>query len=267
MTSIGGWAMLAVVIILALFFALRGRIRIEHGLDPDGRTILRFNSLERFAHWLTASSFIVLALSGLNILYGKLLLPAIIGKSSFAALLLYGKLAHNYIAWAFMLGIVLMFVLWVKDNLPSVNDLKWLAVGGGLFTTGVHPPSARFNAGQKFIFWAVVLGGGSLALSGLSLLFPYEIAVFAETFKLINMVGFSLPTELTALQETQYALMWHGVVSLAMVVIIVGHIYIGSIGMEGAFDAVGDGEVDINWAKEHHSLWVEEIESKTPAAE
>ena len=266
MSVIGGWVMLAVVVILALFFVVRGRIRIEAGADPAGRTIERFNALGRFTHWLTASSFVILALSGLNVLYGKYFLPALIGKSGFATLTLWGKFAHNYIAWAFMLGIILMFVLWVKDNIPSFADLKWMAVGGGLFTKGLHPPAKRFNAGQKFIFWSVVLGGGSLSLSGLALLFPFEIQVFADTFKMLNAFGASFPTELSTLQETQYALMWHGVVAIGMIAIIVGHIYIGSLGMEGAIDAVGNGHVDVNWAKEHHSLWVEEIENEAPAA-
>ena len=262
MAEIGAWVMLASVIFIAVFFVARGRIRIDAGPDPSGHTIERFNGLERFAHWLTASSFIVLAISGLNMLYGKLFLPAIIGKGGFATLTLWGKLAHNYISWAFMLGIFMMFILWVKDNIPSKVDLQWLAVGGGLFTKGLHPPSRRFNAGQKFIFWSVILGGASLVLSGLALLFPFELNMFADTFKALNLLGFSFPTELSPLQETQYALMWHGIVALAMIAIIIGHIYIGSLGMEGAFDAVGDGHVDLNWAREHHGMWVEEVENE-----
>jgi formate dehydrogenase subunit gamma len=260
MSEYGGWALLAVLIVLVLFFLLRGRIRVDAGLS--GRTIERFNAFERFVHWMTASSFVVLALSGLNMLYGKYFLPAIIGKQAFATLTLFGKYSHTWIAWAFMLGIVLMFILWVKDNFPTLTDLQWLMVGGGLLTKGVHPPSKRFNAGQKFIFWSVVLSGGSLAGSGLALLFPFELQMFAGTFKIINGLGFSFPTELTPLQETQYALMWHGIVALVMICIIIGHIYIGSLGMEGAFDAVGTGQVDVNWAKEHHNLWVKDMEEK-----
>ena len=261
MSEYGGWALLAVLVVLVLFFALRGRIRVDAGLS--GQTIERFNSFERFIHWMTASSFIVLALSGLNTLYGKYFLPAIIGKQAFASLTLFGKYAHTWIAWAFMIGIVLMFVAWVKDNFPGKADVQWLLGGGGLFSKGMHPPSKRFNAGQKFIFWSVVLGGGSLAGSGLALLFPFEIQLFAGTFKLLNAFGMQLPTTLSPLQETQYALMWLGIVSIVMICIIVGHIYIGSLGMEGAFDAVGTGQVDINWAKEHHSLWVKDMEGQS----
>ncbi len=164
------------------------------------------------------------------------------------------------IAFAFMLGIVLMFVLWVRHNIPTLADLRWIAVGGGLFTKGMHPPAKRFNAGQKLIFWAVVLGGGSLSVSGIALLFPFEGSVWAGTFSALNTLGFDLPTQLTALQETQLSVIWHSLVALIMIAVIIGHIYIGSVGMEGAIDAVGTGQVDINWAREHHSLWVEEVE-------
>jgi len=262
MSSIGGWSMLAMLVVIALFFAVRGRIRIDAGPHPEGRTIERFNGLERFTHWLTASSFIILSITGLNVLYGKYIFPAIIGKSAFATLTMWGKMAHNYISWAFMLGIFMMFILWVKDNIPGKVDLQWLAAGGGFFSKGVHPPSRRFNAGQKLVFWAVIGGGVAHIFTGLQLLFPFEIQFFAEVFTVLNLVGFSLPMELTVLQEIQYALLWHGVSTFIMLLLIFAHIYIGSLGMEKAFDAVGTGQVDLNWAKEHHGLWVEEMEQE-----
>jgi formate dehydrogenase subunit gamma len=261
----GGWILLAAVVAVALFFALRGRIRIDAGLS--GRTIERFNALERFTHWLTAVSFIVLALTGLNLLYGKIVLKPILGASAFASLTAWGKYAHNYIAFAFMLGIILMLVLWLRHNIPNLRDLKWLAMGGGLFSKGVHPPAAKFNAGQKIIFWAVILGGGSISFSGLCLLFPYELFPFAGTFKIMNAVGFDLPTVLTPLQETQLALLWHGMVALILIAVIIGHIYIGSLGMEGALDAMTSGQVDENWAHEHHSIWLDEARAKASGAD
>jgi formate dehydrogenase subunit gamma len=254
----GAWSLLAIVVLLAAFFLLRGRIRIEAG--PSGRTVLRFNVLERMAHWLTAGSFIVLGVTGLNMLYGKAVLMPVIGKPAFALLTMWGKYAHNFLGFAFTAGVVLMIVLWLRDNLPNRHDLRWLAVGGGLFTKGVHPPAKKFNAGQKFIFWTVVALGLSLATTGFCLLYPFEFAPFAGTFKLLNMVGFDLPTELTPLQETQLALLWHSIVALVAIVVIIAHIYIGSLGMEGAIDAVTSGEVDENWAHEHHALWLDEMQ-------
>ena len=260
LTEYVAWALLGVLVVLALFFLLRGRIKIDSGFS--GRTVLRFNTLERVAHWMTAGSFIVLGLTGLNLLYGKVLLLPLIGKPAFAQFSVLGKYAHNYLGFAFTAGIILMILLWVKDNLPDRLDFKWMAVGGGLFVKGLHPPAKKFNAGQKFIFWSVVLLGGSIALTGFSLMFPFELAPFAGTFKMLNLFGLTLPTELTMLEETQLALLWHSIVAAALIVIIVAHIYIGSLGMEGAIAAVTTGEVDENWAREHHSLWLEEHQER-----
>lgn len=256
----GGSVLLGFVGITALFFLLRGRIRIDSG--PSGMTIERFNGIERFAHWITAVSFIILAVTGLNLLYGKEVLIPLLGKDAFAAITGWGKLAHNYLAFSFLFGVALMFVLWVVHNLPSRHDLKWLAMGGGLFVKGVHPPAKKFNAGQKVIFWVVIISGLSLGLSGWALLFPFTTTFFADTFALLNSMGANLPTQVTEMQEMQLNQLWHGIVGLVAMGIIVGHIYIGSIGMEGAFAAMGSGQVDLNWAKEHHSLWVAEHEGE-----
>ena len=253
----GGWLMLAVIVVLVLFRLVRGQIKIDDG--PAGRTIERFNALERATHWLTASSFIVLALTGLNVLYGRYVLKPVLGADVFASLTYYGKITHNYIAFAFMLGIAMMFVMWVRHNIFDGTDLKWIAKGGGMFSKGVHPPAKRFNFGQKVIFWVVILGGLTLSISGLALIFPYQITPWGGTFAIMNIFGFGLPTDLAPLQEMQLSVLWHGLTALVMIAIIIAHIYIGTpVGMEGAIGAVGSGQVDVNWAKEHHSLWAAE---------
>jgi formate dehydrogenase subunit gamma len=231
---IGGIAVLGMLGVVALYYAARGRIRMDSGLS--GRTIQRFNSFERANHWMTAISFIVLALSGLNLTFGRYLLLPVIGPEAFATVTLWGKFAHNYISFAFALGIVLMFLLWVKDNMPNGKDLRWFTAGGGLFGRG-HPPAGRFNGGQKLVFWITVIGGTLVALSGYVLMFPFA---------------------LTDIAGQQLGHMVHGVVAVLMIAAMIGHIYIGSIGMEGAYDAMGSGQVDVNWAKAHHSLWVED---------
>lgn len=259
-----------VVVLLALFFLIRGRIRVEHGFS--GRTIERFSFPERTGHWLLASSFIVLALTGLNLTYGRHVIDALKPmlspetmegiKVAYASVTQAGKLLHNYVAFAFMVGLVWVLVVWLRQNLPHWRDLQWLALGGGLFMKGVHPPAWKFNAGQKLLFWLVILGGISISLSGISLLFPYEFPMFSKTFAFLNTFGFQLPTDLTANEEMQYAATWHAIVALVLSALIIGHIYIGTIGMEGAFSAMGSGEVDVNWAKEHHSLWAQEVLSR-----
>ncbi len=263
LSTYGGWLLLAVVVVLAAFFALRGRIRIEAG--PSGHKISRFNAVERFAHWLTAVPFLILAVTGLNMLYGRYVLKPILGPDLFAAVTAAGKYAHNYLAFAFMLGLLMILVLWIKENFPARVDLAWLARGGGMFSKHNHPPARKFNAGQKILFWLVVLGGASISISGIALLFPFELSLFSATFKVINLLGLDLPTDLTALQEMQLSQLWHAVVSLVLIAIVIAHIYIGTIGMEGAFDAMGTGDVDRNWAKEHHSLWAAETETASVA--
>ena len=261
----GAWGLAAMLALLVVFFAVRGRIRIESG--PSDRTVERFNFLERFAHWLTAGSFIVLALTGLNMLYGRQALMPVLGPETFAAITNAGKFAHAYLAFAFMGGIILILLLWVRHNLPDRTDLAWIAGGGGILKKGSHPPARKFNFGQKMIFWIVILGGFSIALSGLSLMFPFTLTLFGDTFALVNLLGLNLPTDLTMLEEMQLSQAWHAMVGLILTVIIIAHIYIGSVGMEGAFDAMGSGQVDENWAREHHSLWLEEAADAAAAAE
>src|SRR5712671_2374524 len=168
---IGGVAIVRMLALLAIFLMVRGRVRVEHGFS--GRKILRFASFERFTHWLTASCFIVLALSGLNISFGRILILPLFGAEAFATMSTYAKFAHDYLAFPFMLGLVIMFLIWIKDNVPGKLDWQWLRQGGGLLTKGSHPPAKRFNAGQKGVFWIVILGGALMSLSGWFLLFPY----------------------------------------------------------------------------------------------
>lgn len=243
--------------LLFLFYLIRGKIRIAAG--PSYETIERFTFLERAMHWLLASSFIILALTGLNLLYGRRFLMPLIGEDFFASLTLFGKLVHNFVGISFMIALTWVFCRWVLHNFPSRGDLKWLRWGGGI-VGGEHVPAKKFNAGQKIVFWLVIIGGLSISLSGLALMMPFELSLFKNTFAALNVVGFNLPTDLTLMQETKMASQWHGVIALVLVVVVIAHIYIGTIGMEGAFQAMGSGEVDLNWAREHHSLWVKEIE-------
>lgn len=266
----GGWLLLGTIGGLALFYLVRGRIRIEG--EATGRTVTRFKAIERFGHWLTAGSFVVLALTGLLVLMGRQFVIPAFGNEAFAAIAAASKWVHNNIAWAFMLGLVMTFFIWVAHNIPNRADLKWLARGGGMFTSGVHPPARKFNAGQKILFWALIVLGGSIALSGLSLLFPFELPLFAKTFQILNQTGLpqalglgALPETLTPHAEMQLAQLWHASIGFVLMAIIIAHIYIGSLGMEGAFDAMNAGEVDEQWAREHHGLWLEELQAKQPA--
>jgi formate dehydrogenase subunit gamma len=235
---IGTIVIVGILAVLVLFYLIRGMIRIEAG--RSGRVLVRFNTFERFVHWMTASCFIILALTGLNITFGKELLLPLIGPGAFTIWAQLAKYAHNYLSFPFTLGVVLILLMWIAWNFPSKVDIEWLKEGGGL-VGHKHPPAGRFNAGQKLIYWFVVLGGGSAAASGYLLMFPFYA------------------TDIAGMQAAQIV---HGVTAVVFVAVILAHIYIGTIGMEGAFEAMGTGTVDANWAKQHHSLWLEQERAK-----
>jgi formate dehydrogenase subunit gamma len=252
---------------LALFYVARGKIRIDG--EKTGQTVTRFKAVERFGHWLMAGSFVLLGVTGIITLFGRMAIIPLIGHEAFSPLALASKWVHNNVSWAFMIGLVMVFVMWVLENIPNRHDLTWIAKGGGIFKAGVHPPAKKFNAGQKLIFWSVIVLGASISVSGLSLLFPFEMPLFAASFAHLNdlgipnMIGMSdLPVQLTPHQEMQLAQLWHTIVAFVLIAIILAHIYIGSVGMEGAFDAMGSGEVEEQWAREHHALWLDEIDAK-----
>jgi formate dehydrogenase subunit gamma len=180
-----------------------------------------------------------MGLTGLIVLYGKPLLIPLIGEPAFGTLAWWSVWTHMAMAVPFVLGILVMVALWLKDNLPSRLDWEWLKAGGGfLRNDGHNPPARKFNAGQKIVFWSVVLGGIALLASGVVLMFPFY------------WFGYD------GMQTAQTA---HAVIALLMIVLIFGHIYIGTVGMEGAFDAMWSGQVDRNWAKEHHRLWYQRL--------
>ena len=238
---IGGIVILGILAVLIIFYLWRGMVRIESG--RSGRTIVRFGAFERFVHWMTATCFIILAISGLNITFGRPLLLPLMSPEAFTAWSEWAKYAHNYLSFPFTLGVILIFFMWIAGNIPNRVDVEWFRRGGGIVGHD-HPPAYRFNGGQKMVYWIVVLGGSAVAVSGYVLMFPFY--------------G-------TGIQNMQAAEIVHGIVAMLFVAAMLGHIYIGTIGMEGAFEAMGTGTVDLNWAKEHHSLWLEEEKARADA--
>ncbi|WP_407192625.1 formate dehydrogenase subunit gamma [Bradyrhizobium sp. STM 3566] len=236
---IGGIAIIGMLAVLVIFYLTRGMVRLESG--RSGRTLVRFNIYERFVHWMTATCFIILAISGLNITFGRPLLLPLIGFENFSEWSLWAKYAHNYLSFPFTIGVVLILLMWIGGNIPNKVDVEWLKRGGGIVGHD-HPPAYRFNAGQKAVYWIVVIGGGLVAASGYVLMFPFYT---------------------TGIEGMQMAQIVHSVVAVLFVAAMIAHIYIGTIGMEGAFEAMGTGEVDVNWAREHHSLWLDEQMART----
>jgi len=235
---IGAIAILAMLVVLVIFYLMRGMVKLENG--RSGRLIVRFNAFERGIHWMTATCFIVLAITGLNITFGKQTLLPLLGPDGFTTWSQWGKYAHNYLSFPFTLGVIVIALIWIAGNIPNRIDVEWFKRGGGIVGHD-HPPAYRFNAGQKMIYWIVVLGGAAIAASGYILMFPFYT------------------TDVTGMQWAQVA---HGIVAVLFIAAMLGHIYIGTIGMEGAFEAMGTGTVDVNWAREHHSLWLEQENAK-----
>ena len=231
---IGAIAIFGVLALLVIFYLWRGMVMIKSG--RSGRKLVRFNAFERFVHWMTATCFIILAITGLNVTFGRPLFASTFGSEAFTTWSEWAKYAHNYLSFPFTIGVVTIFLMWIAGNIPNAIDVEWFKRGGGIVGND-HPPAYRFNGGQKAIYWIVVLGGGAVAITGYVLMFPFY--------------G-------TAINSMQYAQMIHAVVAMLFMAAMLGHIYIGTIGMEGAFEAMGEGTVDVNWAKEHHSLWLKD---------
>jgi formate dehydrogenase subunit gamma len=228
----GAIVILGTIALLGLAYVIVGRIRIAAG--RSGRKILRFEAFERYSHWLTAASFVALGLTGLNITFGKIVLLPLIGPDAFSSLSQAAKYVHNFTSFAFMAGLVLIAVIFFRDNLLERVDIDWLRQGGG-FIKGKHASAGRFNLGEKLVYWLSLAAGIAVSVSGLLLLFPFY------------------GTDIADMQLSQVV---HAVVAILFVALILAHIYIGTLGMEGAFEAMGTGEVDLNWAKEHHDLWL-----------
>src|SRR3954468_11873300 len=222
------------ILLLAVAYLILGRIRISAG--RSGRTLIRFRAFERFSHWLTAVSFVLLGLTGLNITFGKIALLPVVGPQAFSEISQISKYVHNFTSFAFVAGLLLIIAIFFKDNLPTKVDIEWIKQGGG-FIKSKHAPAGRFNPGEKGVYWLSLFAGLAVSVSGFALLFPFY--------------G-------TNIAQMQFAQVVHVVVAVLFIALILAHIYIGTLGMEGAFEAMGTGEVDVNWAKEHHDVWLAE---------
>jgi len=241
----GGALILIVALAIGLFYWRRGSMG---GHLPDtGRRIERFTYFERAAHWSVAIAFVVLAASGLVMAFGKFFLLPIIGSTLFGWLTYALKTAHNFAGPLFAVALLVLILTYVRDNLPRGDDLKWLAKGGGLLS-GEEVPSHRFNAGEKFVFWGGVVVLGLIVVgSGLVL------------DKLVPGMAYLRG-------DMQVASMIHSIASVLMMAMFCGHIYLGTIGMKGAYQGMRTGYVDEAWAREHHALWAEDIRTgKIPA--
>jgi len=233
---IAGIALTVVIGLLALFYLIRGKIMIRAG--ASNKKIKRYTGYERFIHWSMATCFVLLALTGMVLLFGRNYLIPLIGKEANANLALAAKTMHDFIGPLFIVFLVLMFLKFVIRNIYARGDLTWLLLGGGIIGKK-HVPSGFFNMGEKSMFWILIFVGGIISATGIILDFP-NLNLMRELMLVSHLI--------------------HSISGMLLFTIILGHIYIGSIGMEGAFKAMQSGYCDLNWAKEHHENWAEDCE-------
>lgn len=233
----GAALMGTVLSIILLFYLVRGPLRMQGG--PTGKKIRRFTVFERTAHWFTVSLFWLLALTGLIMLYGRLVLIPLLGPDGFGLTASACKEAHNLFGPMFLVAILMLFFTFVKDNIYARGDMTWLLKGGGMLGGG-HVSAGRFNAGEKIWFWIATLGGMVLCVTGLIL----DFAVFGQG------------REIMALSHVL-----HGIVALLVITVSFGHIYLGTAGVEGTLGSMTTGDVDEAWAKSHHDRWYAEVKA------
>ncbi|MBT4765718.1 MAG: formate dehydrogenase subunit gamma [Methylococcales bacterium] len=228
------------LLFFGVFYFFRGPIKLTQ--SRTGITLLRWSTFERVIHWCTALVFILLTLTGLIILYGRSLLIPLIGHELFSTLATYSKLTHNLSGPFFLIGLFFMFFMWVKDNIPNRIDIAWFKAFGGLIGSQ-HPSAERMNAGEKSWFWLLAFAGIIVSATGLIL----DFANFGQD-RFIMQVCHLL----------------HTLSACLLMIGAIGHIYIGTLGTEGAFEGMKNGRVDSTWAKQHHDLWYDKIKEKEP---
>jgi formate dehydrogenase subunit gamma len=235
-TIYGGWLVVAVVVLIGLYYWRKGPLKLHE--KPTGRLVERFNSWERIVHWSTAISFVILAVTGMIILFGKYVVLPILGYTVFSWLATLAKNLHNFVGPLFAVCTVLMFATFVKDNIPKAHDWIWVKKLGGFFGSRQHVPSGRFNAGEKSWFWfGVTLLGIVSAASGFIMDFP-NFAQGRNVMQITNVI--------------------HAVSGVLFIALSLGHIYVGTIGVEMAYETMRTGMADETWAREHHEYWYNE---------
>ncbi len=229
----GGWILAVVVGIILIYFAIRGRMRIEGG--RTGMVIPRFSLTQRVAHWVIAILFVILGLSGLAIMFGRFVLIPVFGKDGFAAIASLSLQAHNLFGPLFVPAVIALFITFLRGNGFKMHDLKWIMKGGGFF--GVHASSEKYNFGEKSWFWWAILTGIALSVTGLIMVLP-GLGFERGTMQIANVI--------------------HTAAAILFMAVGIGHMYVGTIGIEGALEGMTRGTVDVNWAKEHHDMWYEQ---------
>jgi formate dehydrogenase subunit gamma len=242
-TIYGGWLLVITFLLIGAYYAVKGSLKL-HG-KPSGRTLQRFSAWDRIVHWTTAVTFVILAITGLITLFGKHVLLPVTGYTLFSWLASLSKSLHNFVGPLFAVCTVLMIITYLKDNLPKAYDFLWVRKWGGMFS-GEHVPSGRFNAGEKAWFWGFVMVLG-IVVSATG--FVLDFANFGQGRVLMQQMN-----------------VIHAIAGVLFTAGSLGHIYMGTIGVDGAYEAMRNGMVDETWAKDHHEYWYNDVKRRGAAA-
>ncbi len=248
-TTYGGWAILASLGLVVLFYLIKGKIRVE--AEKSGKTVPRWTLMERTMHWYTAILFIILSITGLSMLFGRAVLIPLLGAEGFAAWASLSISVHNFVGPFFTLGVFAMLLFWVKNNIPNATDFKWIATGGGIIGNA-HPSAGKANGGEKVWYWLVILVG-LLAVCGSGIV----LIGWAAQWGLIDNTR--------ATMQTMHQI--HAIAAIIWMIAFFGHAYIGTLGTEGALEGMTTGRVSVEWAKQHHDLWYDEVKDQAADAE
>lgn len=231
----------ASVVLIALLFAvfvlINGRAKLEHGFS--GKLIDRWSSFDVAMHWLAAIPCLLLILTGLVIGAGRIWFAPIMTPDHFSSFVTGSVMIHNFVAFPFIVGAVIIMVKWAARQFPEACDAKWFACLGGYINIGgkaKHPDAGFANAGEKAFFWCFVIFGLMLIVTGLMMLYP-------SIFGGITKDGANL------------ALVLHIISAVILGAFSVVHVYMGAVMSEGGMENMLSGKCDENWAKQNHNLW------------
>lgn len=240
----GGWAIIGTLIGVLMFYLIRGKIKLT--AEKSGLTVPRWQRWERIMHWYTAILFVILAITGLSLLFGRVVWIPILGAKGFSIWASLSINVHNVVGPFFSIGVFAMLLFWLKNNIPNATDIKWLASGGGIIGNN-HPSAGKTNGGEKIWYWIVILVG-LLAVCGTGLV----------------LIGWAAQWGIGdgSRATMQYMLQIHASAAIIWIIVFFGHAYIGTIGTEGALEGMTTGRVSSEWAKQHHDLWYEEVKSQ-----
>jgi len=238
LANIAPWVLAGVLGLIMLYFLMKGTRRVDP--PSSGVMVERWSLGERVMHWYTAILFVILALTGLSLLFGRAVLIPVLGYQGFSAWANIAITLHNYLGPFFIIGVLLIVIVWLRYNIFRSYDWAWLAKAGGMFGKGKeHLPAGRANAGEKVWFWIIAtLGLVGVCVTGLVLDFPIY-GQDRETMQLMSLL--------------------HGAFAVLWIAIALGHIYLGTLGVEGAFQGMTSGKVSREWMQQHHDKWYEEM--------